>query len=230
MSVSQYMRASRCIPNGNVFASEEERRYNPGVSGPHVFVLSPAGAVWEQRWLLVAHDRGETALSAAARWRPLVDEGWTLVAVQSSQVSDSAGFCWDDAGRGQVEILARLEECRRIRALDPAGAVIAGVGQGAGPAQAAALEAGLPWLCVVASVTADLLEGISGPALPGAPGAFLTGAPVTAERLSLCAARNVLVQQLPGFAGDLPDGFASAAADILRRFVDGSPLNPGSYG
>ena len=127
---------------------EERRRRRRAAARPLCLVLSPSGALWDQQTLLLLHGRGDSARSFAERWRPLVDEGWTLVVPQSSQPWDSASWCWDDTDAARQEIRAHLEDCRTKRGLDPARMVLAGVFQGGRLAVELAAEAGMPWLCV----------------------------------------------------------------------------------
>ena len=198
---------------------------------PACIVLSPAGAVWEQRSLLLLHRRGDTARRFLEHWRPLVDEGWTLVAPQSSQVCDTAAFCWDDAELGLREIRQHLDDCRRLRGMDPGGMVIAGASQGARLALELAMEAGVPALCVVpwfpAGYDVSRLTSMAG----HVPVGFILGERDPANEqarpviMTLESAGVPLVtHEMKGMGHDLPEGFASHARSVLARLVDaGAP-------
>src|SRR5579864_5064306 len=55
-------------------------------------VLAPATAVWDPRSVFFLYGTGGTARATARTWRPLVDQGWTLVVPQSSRPSPGGGW------------------------------------------------------------------------------------------------------------------------------------------
>jgi predicted esterase len=194
---------------------------------PECIVLSPAGAVWEQRSLLVLHWRSDTARSFVEHWRPLVDEGWTLVAPQSSQVCDATTFCWDDADLALREIRQHLDDCRRLRGMDLGGMVIAGASQGARLALELAVEAGLPALCVIPSFP----EGYDVSRLTSMAGHVPVGFILGERDPASERARQVIttlesagvplvIREMKGIGHDLPEGFASVAGELLGQLVD----------
>jgi predicted esterase len=194
-------------------------------------VLSPSGAVWEQRSLLVLHSRCDTARSFVERWRPLVDEGWTLVAPQSSQPCDTAGFCWDDAELALREIRGHLEDCRRLRGMDLEGMVMAGASQGARLALELAMEIGVPALCAIPSFPPgyDVSQFSS---LPGhVPVGFLLGGqdPENERTRQVIAALDssgvpLVTREIKGTGHDFPEGFVSEVRTVLAWLVDAAPM------
>jgi predicted esterase len=203
---------------------EERRRRRRAESRPQCLVLSPSSTLWDQQTLLLLHGRGDSARGFAEHWRPLVDEGWTLVVPQSSQPWDSASWCWDDREIARREILTHLEECRMKRGLDPGRIVAAGASQGALLAIEIAHEAGIPWLCVIPAFPA----GYDPAPLAAVPehtrGVFLLGQndPGNVQTRPVVAAlqgtgASVEVQTMTGVGHALPQDFAVCASTALRK-------------
>ena len=186
-------------------ACEERRRQCRAAARPQCLVLSPSGALWDQQTLFLLHGRGETARGFTNLWRPLVDEGWTLVVPQSSQPLDSARWCWDDLDAARREVMAHLEDCRTKRGLDPARIVVAGEGQGGRLAAEIAAETGMPWLCVDPEFPRDydyrLLDSVPG----STRGVFL----LSTTKLPV---PGMDVKTFPGIGAD----FARHASEALR--------------
>jgi hypothetical protein len=161
---------------------EARRRQRRAETRPLCLVLSPSGGLWDQQTLLLLHGRGGTAREVTNLWRPLVDEGWTLVVPQSTQPWDSASWCWDDADVARREIRVHLEECQTKRGLDPGRIVVAGASQGGQLAAQIAAEAGMPWLCV----DPDSSHGyeVAGSVPATARGTFLRSGPDFTARVS----------------------------------------------
>ena len=196
---------------------------------PHCMVLAPSTATWEPRTLLVIHRRGDTAPGFAAYWRQLVDQGWTLIVPQSSQVYDSAGFCWDDAEQARGELRAHLDDCRRKRGVQMEGMMIAGASQGGRLALELAHEAGVPWLSVIPFFP----EGYDVSPLIAVPahtrGAFLLGehdpASVNARRVFAALESGgvrAVARTMKDVGHDFPDDFAAQAAEALRGLMEDS--------
>jgi predicted esterase len=190
---------------------------------PLCLVISPSTALWDQQTLVLLHGRGDTARRCAEAWRPLVDEGWTLVVPQSTQPWDDGNWCWDDPDLARREIHSHLEESRTRRGLDPARMVMAGAAEGAVLAMEIAHEAGLPWLCVIPAFPPRYdIAPFAG--LPGhARGIFLLGEsdpgnpgarPVIAALEASGAA--VTTRFMPAVGHGLPADFPRHASDALR--------------
>jgi len=191
---------------------------------PRLLVISPATTPWEPKTLFVIHWWGDTASSFVGPWRRLVDEGWTLVVPQSSQMCCSGSYCWDDTARALAELRQHLEDCARKRGLGLEGMVLAGASQGAPLALELAHEVGAPWLCVVPSFP----SGYDVSPLLGVPrrarGAFLLGEqdPANARaRPVMEALRGAGIPWfqtiLEGVGHELPDELAVRVAEILRE-------------
>ncbi len=197
------------------------------LSRPQCLVLAPATATWEPRTLVAIHRRGDTASGFAAHWRQLVDQGWTLIIPQSSQVFDSAGFCWDDTELARGELRTHLDDCRRKRGIQMEGMIIAGASQGGRLALELAHEAGIPWLSVIPSFPSgyDFSPLV---AVPGhTRGAFLLGERDPANTRSRpvvsaleSAGVRVVARIMKDVEHDLPESFAAQAADALRDLMD----------
>jgi len=197
------------------------------LSRPQCLVLAPSTATWEPRTLVVIHRRGDTAASFVGHWRQLVDQGWTLIVPQSSQVYDSAGFCWDDAELARRELRGHLDECRRKRGIQMDGMTIAGASQGGRLALELAHEAGLPWLSVIPSFPAgyDVSPLIAVPA--HTRGALLLGEhdPANTRSRPVVSALEsggvrVIARTMREIGHDLPDDFTAQAAEALKDLMD----------
>ena len=197
-----------------------------GHARPECLVLAPSSATWEPRSLFIIHRRGDTASHFAAHWADLVNEGWTLIVPQSSQVYDSMGFCWDDIDLARQELRNHLDDTRRKRGIETDGMVIAGASQGGRLALELAHEPGVPWLCVIPAFPA----GYDVAPLIGVPthtrGAFLLGehdaATVNSRRVIRALESggvHVAARTMKDIGHDLPEDFLRQAADILRALL-----------
>ena len=198
-----------------------------GRARPTCRVLSPAGATWEQRTLLLLHGKGNTAAEFSPHWEPLLNQGWTLIAAQSSQPYDSGSFCWDDNDRARAEVREILMDCERLRMLSTEGIVIAGASQGARLAVEVAREAGVPWLGVIPLFP----PGFDTAPLTGVPGrargAFLLGENDPANTLSRALITaldrggvSVRVRVMKGAGHELPDDLAAEAGEMLLELLE----------
>lgn len=197
------------------------------VSRPHCLVLAPSTATWEPRSLFIIHRRDDTASHFSEHWRQLVNEGWTLIVPQSSQVYDSMSFCWDDMEMARQELRDHLDDCRRKRGIEMDGMVIAGASQGGRLALELAHDTGVPWLCAIPSFPAsyDVRSLIAIPA--HTRGAFLLGEHDAASRISRqvilaleSGGVHVVVRTMNDVGHDLPDNFPSQVADALRALQE----------
>ena len=204
---------------------ECETRYRAAqASGrPQCTIISPSSGLWEPQSLLLLHTRGGSSPEFRSHWLPLVDEGWTLVSLQSSQPLHSGGYCWDDADRARREISDQIEECRRVRGMDLGRLVIAGASQGARMAFEVAQAMAVPWLCVIPAFPAGYDSGPFIASRSRDRGAFLLGAEDPANErtrhlvVSLKAAgAEVRSQSMPGVGHELPDDLAARARESLE--------------
>jgi len=216
-------------PGFHAIREECERRFaeRQVLSRPECLVLAPSTATWEPRSLFVIHRRGDTASHFAAHWGQLVNEGWTLIVPQSSQVYDSMGFCWDDMELARQELRNHLDDCRRKRGIETDGMVIAGASQGGRLALELAHESGVPWLCAIPAFPAgyDVAPLIAVPT--HTRGAFLLGehdaASVNARRVITgleSGGVHVVARTMKDVGHDLPDDFPAQVADALRALQE----------
>jgi predicted esterase len=152
-----------------------------------------------------------------------VNEGWTLIVPQSSQVHDSMSFCWDDMDLARQELRSHLDDCRRKRGIEMDGMVVAGASQGGRLALELAYETGVPWLCAIPSFPAgyDVAPLIAVPA--HTRGVFLLGehdaASVNARRVISALESggvHVVARTMKDVGHDLPVDFPAQVADALR--------------
>jgi predicted esterase len=199
-------------------------RYRDAQSGarPLCTVLSPSSALWEQQALVLLHMRGGSGAEFRAQWLPLVDDGWTLVSLQSSQPFRSGGFCWDDAELGRREILEQMDECRRVRGIDFGRVVMVGASQGARMAFEVTQQMAVPWLCVIPTFPAGYDSAPFIASRSRDRGAFILGAEDPANDrtrqlvISLQAAgAEVRTHSMPGTSHELPDDLPSLAREAL---------------
>ncbi len=217
------------------FCKREIQGYNKHVNA-QCLVLAPSTALWSERTLLAIHGKGNNARDFAEVWRPLVDEGWTLLVPQSSQAYRDGGFCWDDERAARQELAGHLEKAAR-QGVDLAELVIAGASQGARFALELARERSRPWLCVVPSFPRQYDPGAWETGVPGPPGAFMLGeldpareaaAPVI--RALESARVTVIVRIMEGVGHALPEDFARRASAVLEEIRNGSPAEGGAPG
>jgi len=197
------------------------------VARPECLVVGPATAVWEPRWILALHQSGQSARECAESWTPLVNEGWTVVVPQSSQVYDSGTFCWDDTERARAEVRAHIEDCVGKRGMDANGLVIAGASQGAPLSLEIAHEMAVPWLCVIPGfrVGYDLAPLLGMPSR--LKGAFLVGEEdshtartVRIAETLVSAGASVRTFVMPRVGHELPEDFIDYARAALSFLLD----------
>ena len=195
-------------------------------------ILAPATATWAPRSLFLIHRNGDTAAGFSRYWRPLVDEGWTLIVPQSSRACADSGFCWQDTEDALRELRGHLEECQRRRGLGADGMIVAGASEGARLALEIAGEAGLPWLCVTPTLAAPF-DARPLSAVPSRTrGAFLLGGqagPRDHTRMLIrdleSSGVDIAVRVMEWVDDELPEDFASVAAEVLRPLI-GDPALP----
>jgi predicted esterase len=74
-------------------------------------------------------------------WRPLVEQGWTLAALQSSQPGWASDiFVWDDVSKSLAEIKEQYADLLRTAAVDPQAVIAGGFSMGAAIAVRMALD------------------------------------------------------------------------------------------
>jgi hypothetical protein len=199
---------------------------------PLCMVLAPATATWAPRSLFLVHRDGDTAARFSRHWRPLVNEGWTLIIPQSSRpcaggpAAHDPGFCWEDTETALRELRGHMEECQSRRGLGADGMIIAGAGEGTRLALEIAGETGLPWLCVTPTLSAPF-DARHLTAVPSrARGAMVLGSQRENRDHTRALIRDlessgvdVTVRVMEWTGNDLPEDFAAVAAEILRQLI-----------
>jgi hypothetical protein len=193
-------------------------------SRPQCLVLEPASRLYAPKALFLIHRSGDTAARFAEYWRGMVDEGWSLVAPQSSQVYDSAGYCWDDREIAKPELEQHLRDCRGKRGMDISGMIIAGAREGASLAFEMGQEAGRPYICAFPSIpgSRDFPPRSGGEIF--SPGAFLLGGADPATRGLQRLGARIFVRSMEGAVQDFPEDFSGHVAKALEWIVNRQPL------
>ena len=114
---------------------------------PRRIVLEPEGAYCSNRpcpLFLALHGNGDNATNALDAWRSVVDDGWMLAALQSSQIATMDGFVWDDQEVARQEIEAHYHTLQTDYTLDAEQVIIAGFSMGGAIALRLALDGPFP--------------------------------------------------------------------------------------
>jgi predicted esterase len=122
----------------------------------HYSALIPAGGTPPYRAVVALHGNGENPRKALGGWRGVVDEGWLLAAIESSQIIQSDGYIWDDTGVALREIREQYAALAADHELSADHLVIAGFSMGGHTALRVALSRTIP-------VRAFILLGPGGP-------------------------------------------------------------------
>jgi dienelactone hydrolase len=121
--------------------------------------------------LLALHGNGADGPSALRGWEPVVQRGWLLAALQSSQIVGMDQFVWDDQETALRETMDHYTALQARYTLDSAHTLIAGFSMGGETALRAALTGTIP-------VRGFILLGPGGPTID-TPDAWL---PLIAQR------------------------------------------------
>lgn len=108
--------------------------------------------------LLALHGNGADGPSALQGWGPVVERGWLLAALQSSQIVGVNQFIWDDQAVAIREAQEHYATVQARYALDPARTLVAGFSMGGETALRLALSGALP-------VRGFILLGPGGPTI-----------------------------------------------------------------
>lgn len=116
-------------------------------SGPERFVAEPAGgfAAGQTYPLLIAlHGNGDNGRAALAGWRSATEQGWLLVALQSSQIQMPNAYIWEDQDLALSEIATQYHEIAARYPVDPRRVVVVGFSMGGEIALRLALRGTIP--------------------------------------------------------------------------------------
>jgi dienelactone hydrolase len=127
---------------------------------PVLLVREPEGGCAAQACpvVLALHGNGADGPSALRGWRSLVERGWLLAALQSSQIAAQDQFVWDDQEVALRETANHYATLQTQYTLDPARTLVAGFSMGGETALRAALSRTIP-------VRGFLLLGPGGPTI-----------------------------------------------------------------
>ena len=90
--------------------------------------------------LVTLHGRSTNAAKTLPFWQSVCARGWTVAALQSSQVIGMNSYCWDDQERAIREVKASLAELLHSYPLDQDRVLLGGFSQGGGLAIWLALQ------------------------------------------------------------------------------------------
>jgi dienelactone hydrolase len=135
---------------------------------PVLLVREPTGGCTAAQpcpGLLALHGNGANGPSALQGWGPVVERGWFLAALQSSQIVGIDQFIWDDQAIATQEAQEHYATLQARYPLDPARTLVAGFSMGGETALRLALTGSLP-------VRGFILLGPGGPTID-TPAAWL---------------------------------------------------------
>ncbi len=191
------------MPEFERLVEECERRQVEASRSAQLLVLEPEGGCSDREpcpAIIALHGNASTGESAIQGWRPVVEQGFLLAAVQSSQAATSNTFVWDDQEIALRDVASEFDKLRAERTIDAERLVIAGFSLGAETALLAALRGTIP-------ARGFILLG---------PGGVLTDTPE--DWLPIIQQANAEGRQLRGyiFIGDidnqvLPDAISKLA-------------------
>jgi predicted esterase len=139
---------------------DRQRAAQAGRPPAHYSALIPESGTPPYRSIVALHGNGENPRKALDGWRAVVDEGWLLAAIESSQIVQSDGYVWDDTEVALREIQEQHAALAADHELSADHLVIAGFSMGGYTALRVALSGTIP-------ARAFILLGPGGPD-PGA--------------------------------------------------------------
>ncbi|HET7012781.1 MAG TPA: alpha/beta fold hydrolase [Streptosporangiaceae bacterium] len=110
----------------------------------HYSALIPEGGTPPNRAIVALHGNGENVRKALDGWRTVLDEGWLLAAIESSQIVQSDGYVWDDTDVALREIREQYAALASDHELSADQLVIAGFSMGGYTALRIALSQAIP--------------------------------------------------------------------------------------
>ncbi|MEA2573457.1 MAG: hypothetical protein QOH93_755 [Chloroflexia bacterium] len=115
-------------------------------AGAQLLVLEPEGAHAEGTYpaLVALHGNTQSGQSALDGWRAIVDAGWLLAAIQSSQAASNNRYIWDDQDIALRDVESQFRKLQERYNLDPARLIIAGFSLGGATALRVALTGTIP--------------------------------------------------------------------------------------
>lgn len=113
----------------------------------HLLVLEPEGGCQAEQacpTIVALHGNTHTGQSALDGWRPIVEAGWLLAAVQSSVAVSNNRYIWDDQDQALRDVETQFNKLRERYNLDPGRLIIAGFSLGGATALRVALTSTIP--------------------------------------------------------------------------------------
>ena len=124
-----------------------EKRQNNAIRNarPERKVLQPPEAYSSPHPLvMVFHGRNSNALESMSYWKELVNYGWLIVILQSSQAIGVNSYCWDNYEIAVKEARQHLDEIMEGYSIDHDHMILSGFSQGGGLAIRLVLQREIP--------------------------------------------------------------------------------------
>jgi predicted esterase len=100
---------------------------------PELLILPPAKTGSDQLPLLLGlHGNAQNARLAANDWQSILEQGWLLACVQSSQLLLSDAYAWNDLDRGTTDVQRLYQLLNTKDRIDPGRTVLGGFSAGGG--------------------------------------------------------------------------------------------------
>lgn len=94
--------------------------------------------------LLALHGNNNNATDTATFWKSLADEGWLVALAQSSQITGTSTYVWNDPAIAVPEIQTHLATLKNDYAIDENQVIVGGFSAGAGLACRVVLKQDIP--------------------------------------------------------------------------------------
>lgn len=144
---------------------QESEQENPA----EILVYPPGNGISTPLPLLILlHSRGGNSEEMALPYLGLIQQGWLVAVVKSSQMLFPGGYAWDDRERAYKDILDMVDELKRNFPNNFSPMVVSGFSQGGGLALEIAIKQLLPLdgALAIAPYIRDIQASISPPVPP----------------------------------------------------------------
>ncbi len=134
-------------PEFEKLAEESLAMAREASAGPQMEVLEPEGGCRSDNpcpVVMALHGNGSNIAQTLRGWRPALEMGWALAAVQSSQMAGPTTFIWDNRETALRELGAHYAALVSEYSIDPKRVVLAGFSMGGETALRAALTGTVP--------------------------------------------------------------------------------------
>jgi predicted esterase len=114
-------------------------------AGPERMIIQPVKSFSPHYPLVIVfHGRNANLNESASYWKDLVNYGWMIALLQSSQVIGVDSFCWDDRELAVKETRQQFDEIIEGYSIDPDRIILSGFSQGGGLAIWLVLQRKIP--------------------------------------------------------------------------------------